>query len=276
MAVAVVRWGALRDRPADLRGAHAGPARPVALRPGGRRRRGVPPGGHRDPRGVVGPAGRRLRGGPDDRRPLVRARPAPARHASPATASRSASTTPTPPRARAMLDGLQPGRARGCPSSSCGSGRSGRCCEDPSDLEIADAFGLLTPLDTATVYDLVVVGSGPAGLGRQRLRRLRGPEHARARARGDRRAGRHQFDDPQLSRLQGRASAATGWPSAPTCRPGPSAARSTSCARRQGITAEDGLLRLTPERRHLGAQPHRRRRHRCRAGGGSASPSSRR
>jgi thioredoxin reductase (NADPH) len=37
--------------------------------------------------------------------------------------------------------------------------------QNPSDLAIADAFGLLTPLDTATVYDLVVLGSGPAGLG---------------------------------------------------------------------------------------------------------------
>lgn len=37
--------------------------------------------------------------------------------------------------------------------------------EDPSDLEIADAFGLLTPLDPGVVFDLVVVGSGPAGLG---------------------------------------------------------------------------------------------------------------
>ena len=37
--------------------------------------------------------------------------------------------------------------------------------QDPSDLDIADAFGLLTPLDAAAVYDLVVVGSGPAGLG---------------------------------------------------------------------------------------------------------------
>jgi thioredoxin reductase (NADPH) len=37
--------------------------------------------------------------------------------------------------------------------------------QDPSDLDIADAFGLLTPLDPGHVYDLVVVGSGPAGLG---------------------------------------------------------------------------------------------------------------
>jgi thioredoxin reductase (NADPH) len=37
--------------------------------------------------------------------------------------------------------------------------------ENPSDLDIAEAFGLLTPLDADAVYDLVVVGSGPAGLG---------------------------------------------------------------------------------------------------------------
>jgi thioredoxin reductase len=37
--------------------------------------------------------------------------------------------------------------------------------QDPSDLDIGDAFGLLTPLDPARVFDLAVVGSGPAGLG---------------------------------------------------------------------------------------------------------------
>jgi thioredoxin reductase (NADPH) len=37
--------------------------------------------------------------------------------------------------------------------------------EDPSDLDIAEAFGLLTPLDPAAVWDVVVVGAGPAGLG---------------------------------------------------------------------------------------------------------------
>lgn len=37
--------------------------------------------------------------------------------------------------------------------------------QDPSDLEIAEAFGLFTPLDTSTVFDLVVLGAGPAGLG---------------------------------------------------------------------------------------------------------------
>jgi thioredoxin reductase (NADPH) len=34
----------------------------------------------------------------------------------------------------------------------------------PTDLEIADAFGLMTPLSPDRVYDVVVVGAGPSGL----------------------------------------------------------------------------------------------------------------
>ena len=37
--------------------------------------------------------------------------------------------------------------------------------QDPSDLEIAESFGLLTPVDPDTLFDVVVVGAGPAGLG---------------------------------------------------------------------------------------------------------------
>jgi thioredoxin reductase (NADPH) len=37
--------------------------------------------------------------------------------------------------------------------------------EDPSDLEIGDAFGLFAPLDTERIYDIVILGAGPAGLG---------------------------------------------------------------------------------------------------------------
>ncbi|WP_244928097.1 FAD-dependent oxidoreductase [Nocardioides sp. W7] len=35
---------------------------------------------------------------------------------------------------------------------------------DPTDLEIADAFGLMAPLPLDRVFDVVVVGAGPAGL----------------------------------------------------------------------------------------------------------------
>ncbi|MFW3171746.1 NAD(P)/FAD-dependent oxidoreductase [Geodermatophilus sp. CPCC 206100] len=37
--------------------------------------------------------------------------------------------------------------------------------QDPTDLEVAEAFGLFEPLDPSAVYDVVVVGAGPAGLG---------------------------------------------------------------------------------------------------------------
>jgi len=35
---------------------------------------------------------------------------------------------------------------------------------NPSDVELADAFGLMTPPSAETLYDLVVIGAGPAGL----------------------------------------------------------------------------------------------------------------
>ena len=35
---------------------------------------------------------------------------------------------------------------------------------DPSNLEIADAFGLMTPIPDGEVFDVAVVGAGPAGL----------------------------------------------------------------------------------------------------------------
>jgi thioredoxin reductase (NADPH) len=37
--------------------------------------------------------------------------------------------------------------------------------ENPSDLTIAEAFGLFSALDPDVVFDVIVVGSGPAGLG---------------------------------------------------------------------------------------------------------------
>jgi thioredoxin reductase (NADPH) len=37
--------------------------------------------------------------------------------------------------------------------------------QDPSDIEIADAFGIMEPISEDEVFDVAVVGSGPAGLG---------------------------------------------------------------------------------------------------------------
>src|SRR6185312_12842077 len=37
--------------------------------------------------------------------------------------------------------------------------------ENPDDMKIAEAFGLFATVETDVVHDVVVVGSGPAGLG---------------------------------------------------------------------------------------------------------------
>jgi thioredoxin reductase len=41
----------------------------------------------------------------------------------------------------------------------------GTVLQNPSDVEIADSFGLLEPVSQDEVFDLAVVGAGPAGLG---------------------------------------------------------------------------------------------------------------
>jgi thioredoxin reductase len=43
--------------------------------------------------------------------------------------------------------------------------QEGEVLQDPTDLEIAVAFGLVEPVSEDEVFDLVVVGAGPAGLG---------------------------------------------------------------------------------------------------------------
>jgi thioredoxin reductase len=68
------------------------------------------------------------------------------------------------PDGRAMLAGLQLEEPR-LPVVQVRFRPERPVLEDPDDLQIADAFGLLTPLDPDQVFDLVVVGSGPAGLG---------------------------------------------------------------------------------------------------------------
>ena len=65
-------------------------------------------------------------------------------------------------------------------------------------------YGRPDDIEVDSVVDLVIVGAGPAGLAAVGVRRLRGALHRRHRGRGDRRAGRHQLDDPQLPRLPPR------------------------------------------------------------------------
>ena len=41
---------------------------------------------------------------------------------------------------------------------------AGTVLEDPSDMELADAFGLIQPIPADEVFDVIVIGAGPAGL----------------------------------------------------------------------------------------------------------------
>ena len=82
--------------------------------------------------------------------------------------------------------------------------RDGTVLVDPTNERIVEAFGVGTTPPAEPNYDLVVVGAGPAGLGRGGLRLLGGAAHARDRARHDRRPGRVELADPQLPRVRAR------------------------------------------------------------------------
>ena len=84
------------------------------------------------------------------------------------------------------------GHHRGQDAGAAERGRAGRAASGCPSRRPAD------------FYDLVVVGAGPAGLGRGRLRRLGGAAHRAGRAAGHRRAGRAEQPDRELPRLPRR------------------------------------------------------------------------
>ena len=74
---------------------------------------------------------------------------------------------------------------------------------NPSNRELAEALGLRRPLEQ-TVYDLVVVGAGPAGLAAAVYGASEGLQHGRAGAHGARGPGRPQHAHRELPRLPHR------------------------------------------------------------------------
>ena len=77
----------------------------------------------------------------------------------------------------------------------------GRFIVDPTNVELADAFGVSTHLGEDTQFDVVVIGAGPAGLAAAVYASSEGMRALVDRARGDRRPGRVELADPQLPRF---------------------------------------------------------------------------
>ncbi len=157
-----------------------------------------------------------------------------------------------------MLAGPAPGRPPRLPVVQLRF-RPGRpVLQDPSDLDIADAFGLLDPAGPRRGLRPRRGRLRPGRAGRQRVRGVGGPAHAGAGAGGDRRAGGHQLADPQLPGLPDRDQRQpAGLQRLPAglgvrqhvplhaCGPGGSPPR-TACT---GSTLSDGASVLAPDRR---------------------------
>ena len=82
---------------------------------------------------------------------------------SPATGSRPAFTT-SPPSTPGRCCTNSAWSRRTCRLSCSGSRAERPALVNPSNLQIADAFGLMTPIPAGEVFDVAVAGAGPAGL----------------------------------------------------------------------------------------------------------------
>ena len=74
---------------------------------------------------------------------------------------------------------------------------------DPGIGDLAARVGLSTT-PAIDFYDVVIVGGGPAGAGRRRVRRLRGFAHRPRRAAGNGRTGGTELPHRELPRVPGR------------------------------------------------------------------------
>ena len=88
--------------------------------------------------------------------------------------------------------------ARDIPVVVC---RGDQIFRNPSNHDIAECLGLNPRLDDSRVYDLLIVGAGPAGLAAAVYAASEGSERPHARDDRAGRAGRHQFADRELPGL---------------------------------------------------------------------------
>ena len=88
----------------------------------------------------------------------------------------------------------------------------------PTVAQAGLCLGITPELDPAKIYDVAVVGAGPAGLATAVYAASEGLSVAGARSAGDRRTGRRIGADRELSRLSRPASPARPLPGAPSAR----------------------------------------------------------
>ena len=139
----------------------------------------------------------------------------------------------------------------------------------PSTLELAGALGLRTRAEQP-LYDLCIVGGGPAGLAAAVYARLRGPADRRGRTRSTRWTGRSERLDRELPRLP--EGAVRRRPHPPCGRPGGEVRRRDG-ARPRRRRASRRAVRCAP---CASTAPARWRRGRCSSRPGSRTDDSRR
>ena len=104
--------------------------------------------------------------------------------------------------------------------------------QDPTDLDIALAFGLMQPVPEDEVFDVVDRRRRSRRPRSRRLRGVGGAAHPRRRAGGGRAGRPGRARSSATTWASPPVSAATASPSAPSSRPGRSVPPSSSCGRR--------------------------------------------
>ena len=134
---------------------------------------------------------------------------------------------------------------------------------NPSNRELAESIGIRRPLEQA-VYDLVVVGAGPAGLAAAVYGASEGLSTVRAGAHGARAARPGAACGSRTTSAFPPASPAASWPTAPSLQANKFGARLSVPTPVTGLTFDNAYAVAAPRRRRDGhgqvpADRHRRR-----------------